>query len=80
MFEHWQQLTYFDNETSVFPSDELLDMLQLHDTAPRKHVFNALNGLVSDFNELLVESEAYDWFCYNGYQRVAVNKECLLFS
>lgn len=80
MYEHWRQLTYFDNEDSVFPSDELLDRLHVHDTMPRRHVYHALNGLVSDFNDLLLEHKAYDFFYWSGFERVRFHNECLLFS
>jgi hypothetical protein len=79
MFEHWRQLTYFDATESVFPSDELLDDLGLYDMAPRKHVSKALQGLLLDFNQFLVESGHYDWFYANGYERVMSNNETLLF-
>lgn len=79
MFEHWQQVAYFDNESSVFPSDELLDHLEIYDMAPRMYVANVLAKLAQDFNSSLLEIGVYDWFCHNGYQRILIKNDAALF-
>lgn len=79
MFEHWQQLAYFDNQDSVFPSDELLDQLEIYEGSTRKYVSAVLANLASDFNSTLLELGAYDWFCYQGYRRVLVHNEAAIF-
>lgn len=88
MFEHWKLLTYFEHsklliyfnsEKFIFPSNELLDELHLHDLAPRKHVAHALIGLLANFNRSLVEADIYDWFCEQRYERVSWRNETLLF-
>ena len=80
MYEHWRQVTYFDNQESVFPSDDLLDDLHVHDTYPRSVMYRALNGLIEDFEMLLHAKGAYDWFYSSGYKKVFVNNETLLFA
>lgn len=79
MFEHWQQLAYFDNQESVFPSEELLDQLEIHEGSTRKYISDVLNNLASDFNSTLLELGIYDWFCYNGYRRVLICNEAAIF-
>lgn len=80
MFEHWRQITYFDNQNSVFPSEELLDELQIHDIVTRKYVSKVFNDLAIDFNTLLVENNIHDYFYYMGYERIRINNESVLFT
>lgn len=79
MFEHWRQLAYFDNEDSVFPSPELLDELELYDSAPRNHVAKAFGDLVNDFHQYLYDAGIFEYFYAQQYGRVVVNNECMLF-
>lgn len=80
MFENWRQRTYFDNEEHVFPSEELLDELQIHDTVTRKYVAKVFNDLVVDFNSLLLEYNIYDYFCSMGYSQIKVYNDSALFT
>jgi hypothetical protein len=79
MFEHWRQLAYFDNVDSVFPSPELLDELELYDSAPRNQVAKAFSDLVNDFHHYLTDTGIYEYFHAQQYGRVIVNNECMLF-
>lgn len=79
MFEHWRQLVYFDNESSQFPSDDILDELELYDSAPRMHVRRAFERLVDDFTQYLRDMLIYDYFCAQQYARVLVKNETFLF-
>ena len=79
MYQHWRDLTYSSNPTSMFPTEEMLDELWIHDTSTREHVKRALTALVSDFNQFLIDSNIYDWFYSNAYERVIASNECLLF-
>lgn len=79
MYEHWRQLALYDNEASVFPDDDLLDYLEIHEGAARRHVSGALDTLVSDFNLFLIDNDIFDWLCTARYKRIHVNKETLLF-
>jgi hypothetical protein len=79
MYEYWRDITYSSMPTSVFPTEEWLDEMWIHDTSAREHVKHALTGLLNDFNQFLIDSNVYDWFYSNAYERVRVNNECLLF-
>jgi hypothetical protein len=79
MFEHWRQLTYFESTHSVFPSDELLEEMELYDTAPRRQVAHALSKLVDNFQQYLQDAGIYDYFYDQQYGRVLVNNESMLF-
>lgn len=79
MFEHWQQVAYYDNDNSVFPSDDLLDHLGIHETSTRRNISSILNTLADDFNAVLIENDIFDWFYANCYRQVLVNREALLF-
>lgn len=79
MFEHWRQLTYFDNESSVFPTDEAFDELQMHDPMTRAYMRKVFGDLTQDFNQLLLDRGIYDWFYKQQYEKMLVNKECVLF-
>lgn len=80
MFEHWRQVAYYDNENAVFPSEELMDLLEIHDTYPRRVVSKALTDFAEDFNALLVERRIYDWFYQMCYNKVRFHGESVLFS
>lgn len=79
MFDHWKQVAYFDNENSVFPSDDLLDHLEIHETSSRRIMTGILSTLADDFNAVLIENDIFDWFYANCYRQVLVNKDALLF-
>ncbi len=79
MFEQWRQVAHFDNEEAVFPSDELLDRLQIHDSWPRDVVTRALRNFATNFNELLLQYGVHDWFLYQGYRSVNVKGESAIF-
>jgi hypothetical protein len=79
MFEHWRQLTYFDNEASVFPSDDLLDELHIHDTFTRKYIAKVFDDLTNDFNAYLLERGIYDVFHARRYEMARVNNAAVLF-
>lgn len=79
MFEHWCQLTYFSNHDSVFPSEELLDNLELYDSVPRNRAAKAFSDLVEDFNQFLIERGIFNWFITNCYQRITTNNDSALF-
>lgn len=79
MFEHWKQVAYFDNEASVFPSDELLDSLEIYEMDTRKVVSKALRDLAVDFNHILVDTNIYDWFYSNSYSKVLIKNDSVLF-
>ena len=79
MFDHWQQVAYFDNENSIFPSDDLLDLLEIHETSSRRIMTGILSTLADDFNAVLIENDIFDWFYANCYRQVLVNKDALLF-
>lgn len=79
MFDYWCALAYSDNEYSAFPSEELLDSLCIHDSAPRNHATRAFSNLVSDFNEYLIHRGIYDWFIANGYRRINTKNHNAIF-
>lgn len=79
MFEHWRQLTYFDNEASVFPSDELLDELHIHDGFTRKYIVKVFGDLTQDFNSYLLERGIYDHVYGQRYEKIRVHNESVLF-
>lgn len=79
MFEHWKQIAYHDNENSVFPSEELLDHLEIHDRVTRNNISSIFNTLAEDFNAILLDNDIFDWFYANCYRQVLINKSSLLF-
>lgn len=80
MFENWRQRAYFDNEEHVFPSEELLDELQIHDAVTRKYIAKVFNDLAVDFNTLLLERNIFDYFYYMGYSKMSVHNDSVLFT
>lgn len=79
MFHHWHQLTYFDNDNSVFPSDELLDNLHVHDTFPRQLVARALVNFLTNFNQFLIDNGLRDILINNCYRQIQITNETALF-
>lgn len=80
MFEHWCRCAYYDDDTHVFPSDELLDEMQLHETWTRNYVAGVFRDFAVNFNQFLIDRRAYDYFCFMGFSKVQVNNETAVFS
>ncbi|BAW19269.1 hypothetical protein [Ralstonia phage RP31] len=79
MFENWRQCAYFDNESHVFPSAELLDELHLNDPVSRAYVAKVFNDLCQDFNLLLIDYNIYDYFYAQGYKKMLIKNDSVLF-
>lgn len=79
MFEHWCQLAYFDNQSSIFPSDDLLDTLCIYDSMPRNQATKAFVNFVADFNEYLIHRGIYDWFIGEHYRRINTENHSAIF-
>lgn len=75
LYTHWRELTYFDNESSVFPEQDILDELQLHDPIARGYVKKAFETLLEDFNEHIHNLGIYDYFYSQGYVKIMMSKK-----
>lgn len=81
MYDYWQR-AYYDRlePDEVFPSEELLDDIHVHDSVRRESVSKALQTFCHDFTSEMIACGAIETVLIAGYNLVQLNETSLVFS
>lgn len=80
MYDFWLR-AYQDKlePDEVFPSDDLLDEMHLHDAKTRERVSLALQEFMQDFSQELLVNDVIETVVIAGYDSLQIHRDSILF-